>query len=57
MVFGLGAREDQGISGSLISTVINHSISLGLGHAGTVEICVNSGGITELQALKGYKGV
>lgn len=31
------AKEHQGISASLVSTVVNYSISIGLGIAGTVE--------------------
>lgn len=49
-------REHQGIAGSLISTVVNYSISLGLGFAGTVEVHVNEGGTTEESILKGYRG-
>lgn len=45
--------EQQGVAASLINTVINYSISIGLGMAGTVEVNVNSGG---LEPLKGYRG-
>lgn len=45
--------EHQGLAASLINTVINYSISIGLGMAGTVETHVNNGGIDELH---GYRG-
>ncbi|OAP57598.1 hypothetical protein AYL99_08336 [Fonsecaea erecta] len=45
--------EHQGLAASLINTVINYSISIGLGMAGTVEVHVNSGGRNPLQ---GYRG-
>lgn len=47
------SREHQGLSASLVATVINYSISLALGFAGTVEIHVNDGG---KNVLKGYRG-
>ncbi|OOF94510.1 hypothetical protein ASPCADRAFT_397329 [Aspergillus carbonarius ITEM 5010] len=46
-------REHQGVAGSLVNTVVNYSISLGLGFAGTVESYVNDGGG---DTLKGYRG-
>jgi hypothetical protein len=46
-------REYQGIAASLVNTVVNYSISIGLGFAGTVESQVNSGGA---DVLKGYRG-
>lgn len=45
--------EQQGLAASLVNTVINYSISIGLGMAGTVEVHVNSGGADE---LRGYRG-
>ncbi|KIW78101.1 hypothetical protein Z517_07934 [Fonsecaea pedrosoi CBS 271.37] len=45
--------EHQGLAASLINTVINYSISIGLGIAGTVEVHVNDGGRNPLQ---GYRG-
>jgi len=42
--------EHQGVAASLVNTVLNYSISLGLGLAGTIEVHVNNNG-TEL--LKG----
>jgi len=49
-------KEHQGIAASLVNTVVNYSISLGLGFAGTVEVHVNNGGKTEADVLKGYRG-
>lgn len=48
-------REHQGIGASLVNTVINYSISLSLGFAGTVEVHLNDGGATEQGILDGYK--
>lgn len=44
-------REHQGVAASLMNTVVNYSISIGLGLAGTAESQVNS---TGLDILKGY---
>lgn len=44
-------REHQGIAASLVNTVVNYSISIGLGIAGTVESRVNDGGKS---VAKGY---
>lgn len=46
-------REHQGIAASLVVTIVNYSISIGLGIAGTVESHVNDGG---QDLLKGYRG-
>ncbi|KAI0392958.1 MFS general substrate transporter [Xylariaceae sp. FL0594] len=46
-------RESQGVAASLVNTVVNYSISLGLGFAGTVEVHVNEGG---RNLLRGYRG-
>ena len=46
-------KEHQGIAASLVVTVVNYSISIGLGIAGTVESKVNDGG---QDLLKGYRG-
>ncbi|KAK9478908.1 major facilitator superfamily-domain-containing protein [Lipomyces japonicus] len=46
------SREHQGIAASLINTVVNYSVSIGLGIAGTVETNINKSG-TEI--LKGYR--
>ncbi|KAI9710082.1 MAG: hypothetical protein M1820_002884 [Bogoriella megaspora] len=45
----------QGLSASLVTTIVNYSISLGLGFAGTVEVNQNNGGITRADILKGYR--
>jgi MFS family permease len=49
-------KEHQGIAASLVNTIVNYSISLGLGFAGTVEVHVNNGGKTPGDIWKGYKG-
>lgn len=49
-------KEHQGIAASLVATVVNYSISLGVGFAGTVEVHVNNGGKTKEDLLKGYRG-
>ncbi|MCJ1305043.1 Low affinity NH4+ transporter [Hypocenomyce scalaris] len=48
--------EHQGIGASLVITVVNYSISIGLGIAGTVEVHVNNGGMNPADILKGYRG-
>lgn len=45
--------EHQGLAASLVNTVVNYSVSIGLGFAGTVEVQVNNGG---KDILKGYRG-
>ncbi|KAK6062978.1 major facilitator superfamily transporter [Seiridium cupressi] len=50
------SRRHQGIAASLVNTVVNYSIALGLGFAGTVEYRVNNGGRTQEDKLKGYRG-
>ena len=50
------AKEHQGIAASLVNTVVNYSISLALGFAGTVEAHVNHGGTTPEDLLLGYRG-
>ncbi|KAL8641725.1 MAG: hypothetical protein Q9228_001497 [Teloschistes exilis] len=51
---GAMPREHQGLAASLVSTVVNYSISIGLGFAGTVESnVINGTGETDL--LKGYR--
>ena len=46
-------RKHQGLAASLVNTVVNYSISIGLGIGGTVEVNVNRGN-TDL--LRGYRG-
>lgn len=52
-------REHQGLAGSLVSTTVNYSISLGLGFAGTVESNVNNGGRDIIRGFRGalYLGI
>lgn len=50
------SRGHQGIAASLVTTVVNYAISIGLGFAGTVETHVNNGGHTLHDTLKGYRG-
>ena len=49
------SREHQGIAAALVNTVVNYSISLGLGLAGTVEVHVNNGGMNKEDLLFGYR--
>ncbi|WQF87084.1 Putative major facilitator superfamily, MFS transporter superfamily [Colletotrichum destructivum] len=49
-------REHQGIGASLVNTVVNYGIALGVGFAGTVEVHVNNGGRTKEDQFKGFKG-
>lgn len=48
-------RAHQGVAASLVSTVVNYSISLGLGFAGTVEANVKNGDSPD-DILKGFRG-
>jgi len=48
-------KEHQGIGASLVNTVVNYSISLGLGFAGTTEVQLNNGGLAPSDLLKGYR--
>ncbi|KLP05695.1 hypothetical protein CEK26_003057 [Fusarium fujikuroi] len=48
-------REHQGIAASLVSTIVNYSISLGLGFAATVEVNVTNGGESKHELLIGYR--
>lgn len=43
--------KHQGVSASLVNTVVNYSIVIGLGIAGTVEVQVSDGGS---RVLEGY---
>ena len=47
------SKEHQGIAASLVATVVNYSISIGLGIAGTIEAHVSDEG---RDLLKGYRG-
>ncbi|TVY44288.1 Efflux pump [Lachnellula subtilissima] len=46
----------QGMGASIVMTIVNYSISLGLGFAGTIEVNINHGGHTEADLLYGYRG-
>ncbi|OAL37963.1 hypothetical protein AYO20_02796 [Fonsecaea nubica] len=46
----------QGMGASIVMTVVNYSISLGLGFAGTIETNINHGGLTDADMLLGYRG-
>lgn len=45
--------DKQGVAGSLVTTVVNYSISLGLGLASTVEVRVNDGGRNIMAGIHG----
>ena len=49
-------RRHQGIAASLVNTVVNYSISLAIGFAGTVEVNVNNGGRNDADILRGFRG-
>jgi MFS family permease len=49
------SKRHQGVAASLVSTIVNYSISLGLGFAGTVEVHTNRGGKTTSDALHGLR--
>lgn len=49
-------QKHQGVAASLVNVVVNYSISIGLGFAGTVEAYINNGGLTDADILKGYRG-
>jgi hypothetical protein len=43
----------QGLAASLVTTIVNYSMSIGLGFAGTIETYVNNNG---QDLLRGYRG-
>ncbi|KAL2816709.1 major facilitator superfamily-domain-containing protein [Aspergillus granulosus] len=47
-------REHQGLAASLVTTVVNYSISLSLGFAGTIESQITAGE-NKQERLKGYR--
>lgn len=49
-------REHQGIGASLVNTVVNYGIALGVGFAGTVEVHVHGSGKTMSEMVRGYRG-
>lgn len=50
------AKQHQGVAASLVNTVVNYGIALGVGFAGIVEVHVHGGGETVEDRLSGYKG-
>lgn len=50
------SKQHQGIAASLVITIVNYSISLALGFAGTIESHVNRGGKTPADVLLGFRG-
>ncbi len=53
------SKEHQGIAASLVTTIVNYSISIGLGIAGTVEVHVNHDNQDMLRGFRGawYAGI
>ncbi|KAJ4343923.1 multidrug-resistance type transporter aminotriazole resistance [Ascochyta clinopodiicola] len=49
-------KRHQGMAASLVNTIVNYSISIGVGIAGTVEFSVNNGALTKEDELRGYRG-
>ncbi|OBT67251.1 hypothetical protein VE03_02674 [Pseudogymnoascus sp. 23342-1-I1] len=52
---GAVPQQYQGMAASIVLTVVNYSISLGLGFAGTIETNVNNGGSSKSDQLHGYQ--
>lgn len=52
-------RNQQGIAGSLVATVVNYSIFIGLGIAGTVVSQMDSGADNRMRQFQGvwYAGI
>lgn len=48
-------KEHQGLAASLVNTMVNYSISIALGIAGTVEVSVNNHGATEADLMWGIR--
>lgn len=46
-------RSEQGIAGSLVGTILQYGIAMGIGLAGTVEVHTNGGGSRPLDGLRG----
>ncbi|KAK8030944.1 MFS general substrate transporter [Apiospora arundinis] len=49
------SKKHQGIAASLVATVINYSMSIGIGIGGTVEAQVTKGAVTKERVLSGYR--
>jgi MFS family permease len=57
MIFaGAVPQKYQGMAASIVLTVVNYSISLGIGFAGTLETNINNGGLTKKDQYRGYQG-
>lgn len=57
MIFaGAVPQKYQGMASSIVTTVVNYSISLSLGFSGTLETNINNGGLTKADKCKGYQG-
>lgn len=54
MVSNRVPKDQQGVAGSLVNTVVNYSISLGLGVAATIEAKINQGHRGQ-ELLAGYR--
>lgn len=52
LISNMVPAKHQGIGASLITTVVNYSLSIGLGIAGTVESRVN---VNNMKLLEGYR--
>ena len=48
-------KKHQGVAASLVNTIVNYSISLALGFAGTVEAYTADGGLTGADRLAGIR--
>jgi len=48
-------KEHQGLAASLVNTMVNYSISIALGIAGTVEVQVNNRGATPEDTMWGIR--
>ncbi|KAH0840729.1 hypothetical protein FOPE_06025 [Fonsecaea pedrosoi] len=46
----------RGMGACIVMIVVNYSVSLGLGFAGTIETNINHGGLTGADMLFGYRG-
>jgi len=47
------SKEHQGAAASLVNTMVNYSISIGLGFAGTADSYLNRGGTDMLRGIRG----
>lgn len=46
-------RSEQGVAGSLVGTILQYGIAMGIGLGGTVEAYTNGGGTKPLNGLRG----